>query len=136
MTIAEFRRIALSMPQATENAHMGLPDFRVKGKIFATLFSRDGDDWGMVKLKPDQQRRFVEANPGVFEPIKGGWGLRGATQVRLAAVNKKTLRDAMFTARLIAPVLEAVIDQRIEAKREQTAGGLLVVKEIQARLDP
>jgi len=98
MTIAEFRRIALSMPQATESAHMGHPDFRVKGKIFATLFSRDGDDWGMVKLKPDQQRRFVEANPGVFEPVWGGGGSGGATQMRLGAVDKKTLRDAMFTA--------------------------------------
>jgi hypothetical protein len=82
ITIAEFRRIALSMPEASEGAHMGHPDFRMKGKIFATLFWRD-EDWGMVKLKPEQQRRFVAANPGVFEPVKGGWGRRGATQVRL-----------------------------------------------------
>jgi hypothetical protein len=98
MTIAEFRRIALSMPQAAESAHMGHPDFRVKGKIFATLFSRDDDNWGMVKLNPEQQRQFVEANPGVFEPVKGGWGRRGATQVRLDSVDKATLRSAIFTA--------------------------------------
>jgi hypothetical protein len=97
MTIAEFRRIALSMPQAAESAHMGHPDFRVKGKIFATLLPRD-DGWGMVKLKPDQQRQFVEANPGVFEPVQGGWGRRGATQVRLDGVDKATLRSAIVTA--------------------------------------
>ena len=98
MTIAEFRRIALSMPQATEGAHMGHPDFRVRGKIFATLPPREDDDWAMVKLNPEQQRQFVQANPGVFEPVNGGWGRRGATQVRLDAVDKETLRSAIFTA--------------------------------------
>ena len=101
MTVAQFRRIALSLPEATESAHMGHPDFRVKGKIFATLFFRNEVDWGMVKLKPDQQRRFVKDNPAIFDPIKGGWGKRGCTQVRLEAVNKSalpTLRSALFTA--------------------------------------
>ena len=99
MTVAEFRRIALGLPQTTEGAHMGHPDFRVKGKIFATLLPRDDDDdWGMVKLKPEQQRQFVEANPGVFTPVKGGWGRQGCTQVRLASVDKATLRSAIFTA--------------------------------------
>lgn len=101
MTIAQFRRIALSMPEATEGAHMGHPDFRVKEKIFATLFCRDDIDWGMVKLKPEQQRDFVEAKPEVFEPVKGGWGRQGCTQVRLDAVGKetlKTLRSVIFAA--------------------------------------
>jgi len=101
MTVAQFRRIALNMPQATEGAHMGHPDSRVKGKIFATLFRRDDVEWGMVKLKPEQQRRFIEANPGAFLPVKGGWGRQGCTQVRLQAVDKKTLatlRSAMFSA--------------------------------------
>src|SRR3972149_5651908 len=101
MTTAQFRRVALSMPEATEGAHMGHPDFRVKGKIFATLFRRDDDDWGMVKLKPEQQREFVEAKPRVFQPVKGGWGRQGCTQVRLQAVDKKTLatlRSAIFSA--------------------------------------
>lgn len=98
MTVESFRRIALSMPEATEGAHMGHPDFRVKGKIFATLLPRDDEVWGMVKLKPDQQRRFVKSNPDVFEPVKGGWGRRGATQVRLDAVDKATLRSVVFTA--------------------------------------
>lgn len=101
MTVAQFRRIALSMPEAAEGAHMGHPDFRVKGKIFATLFRRDDNEWGMVKLKPEQQRHFVEAKPGVFAPVKGGWGRQGCTQVRLDAVSKAilpALRSAMFTA--------------------------------------
>lgn len=101
MTVAQFRRIALSMPQAAEGAHMGHPDFRVKGKIFATIFCRDDLDWGMVKLKPEQQREFVEAKPGVFQPVKGGWGRQGCTQVSLRSVDKKTLptlQSAMFAA--------------------------------------
>ncbi len=98
MTVAQFRRIALSMPEATEGAHMGHPDFRVKGKIFATLFHRDDIDWGMVKLKPVQQRKFQEAKPGVFQPVKGGWGRQGCTQVRLDGVDKATLLSAIFTA--------------------------------------
>lgn len=101
MTVAEFRNLAMSMPQATESAHMGHPDFRVKGKIFATLFSRIDEDWGMVKLTPAQQREFVEADPDVFQPIKGGWGRKGCTQIRLKAVKKKnhkTLRQVIFTA--------------------------------------
>lgn len=101
MTVAQFRRMALSMPQASEAAHMGHPDFRVKGKIFATLFRRDDVDWGMVKLKPEQQREFVEVKPRVFQPVKGGWGRQGCTQVYLKAIDKKTLatlRSAMYTA--------------------------------------
>jgi len=98
MTPADFCRIALSMPEATESAHMGHPDFRVKGKIFATLFSRDGDDWGMVKLTPEQQRQIVKANRGVFEPAKGAWGRQSCTLVRLDDVDKATARNAIFTA--------------------------------------
>ncbi len=104
MTIAQFRRIALSMPEAEESAHMGHPDFRVKGKIFATLFPRDNVTWGMVKLRPEQQRRFVKSNPETFEPVKGGWGKGGATQVRLKSAKGSALRSAMITAwRNIAP---------------------------------
>ncbi len=98
MTIAQFRRIALSMPEAMESAHMGHPDFRVKGKIFATLLPRGDETWGMVKLKPEQQRRFVKDHPEVFEPVKGGWGKQGATQVCLSAADSASLRSAMITA--------------------------------------
>lgn len=101
MTVSQFRRLALNLPQTTEGAHMNHPDFRVKGKIFATLFQRDDVDWGMVKLKPEQQREYVEAGPRVFQPVKGEWGRRGCTQVSLHAVDRKSLaiiRSALFSA--------------------------------------
>jgi len=98
MTSAGFRQVALSMPSAIESAHMGHPDFRVGGKIFSTLFTRDATEWGMIKLTPRQQREIIKNNPEMFQPIKGGWGRRGCTQVCLKAANKKSLRSAMFTA--------------------------------------
>ena len=98
VTSAEFRRIALSMPEAVEGEHMGHPDFRVKGKIFATLFVRDEVELGMVKLRPPQQRELVQDQPKAFQPLQGGWGRQGCTQVCLRAAGKKALRDAMFTA--------------------------------------
>src|SRR2546426_101498 len=71
MTAHEFRRIALSLPQASEAAHMGHPDFRVAGRIFATLrYPRSG--WAMVKLTPEQQELFVRTQPAAFAPVKGG----------------------------------------------------------------
>jgi hypothetical protein len=93
----DFRRIALSLPEAKESAHMGHPDFRVRGKIFATLWYPD-DSWGMVKLTPQQQKTFVKSEPDVFEPVNGGWGRRGATKVRLEAANPTTLQKAIITA--------------------------------------
>jgi hypothetical protein len=98
-----FRRLALSLPEAKEEAHMGHPDFRVRGKIFATLGHPD-DDWAMVKLTPEQQQAFVETHPKVFTPVKGGWGRRGATNVRLRSASPGTLRPALVTAwRNVAP---------------------------------
>lgn len=76
---------------------MGHPDFRVGGKIFATLGYPD-DGWGMVKLTPKQQQVFVEAEPEVFVPAKGAWGLRGATTVLLRAARKGTLQRALVAA--------------------------------------
>ena len=97
MTAAEFRRIALSMPQASENAHMDHPDFRVGGKIFATLGYPDADH-GMVVLPPEEQERLVKSDSVAFAPAKGAWGLRGSTCVRLEAVDLPTLRRAMEIA--------------------------------------
>jgi hypothetical protein len=93
----DFRKLALTLPEATESAHMGHPDFRVRGKIFATL-GYPGDAWGMVKLTPEQQRIFIEAEPKMFAPIKGAWGRQGATQVNLAAAKKTALRSALALA--------------------------------------
>lgn len=86
------------MPQAVESSHMGHPDFRVKNKIFATLFTRDDVEWGMVKLTPAQQKQFVKSDPEMFAPIPGGWGRGGATQVCIKAAKKEALRRALFTA--------------------------------------
>jgi hypothetical protein len=98
VTAEQFRRLALSFPEAVEGAHMRHPDFRVRGgKIFATLADPDRK-WGMVKLSPEQQEEFVGAEPGVFDPVKGGWGRAGATSVRLKSATKAILRPAMAAA--------------------------------------
>jgi hypothetical protein len=101
MTPADFRRIALSLPEAVESSHMHHPDFRVGGKVFATLGYPD-KTCGMVKLFPDQQQELVQAEPGVFVPVKGYWGQRGATYVRLKSAKKSGLRKAMHAAWLNA----------------------------------
>ena len=97
MTAAEFRRLALRMPEAEESAHMSHPDFRVGGKIFATLGYPDSEH-GMVVLPPDEQEQFVRSHPKVFAPAKGAWGKRGSTTVSLSAVDKTTLKRAMEIA--------------------------------------
>lgn len=95
--------MALSLPGTTESAHMNHPDFRVAGKIFATL-GYPGDAWGMVKLTPAQQRQFVRAEPNIFAPVKGGWGRRGCTNVCLRRATKSKLFGAIVAAwRNIAP---------------------------------
>jgi hypothetical protein len=97
MTVAGFRRLALSMPEAIESRHMGHPDFRVGGKVFATLGYPDAS-WGMVKLTPGQQEAFMSAEPAVFVPVKGGWGLKGATSVHLRRARTPSLRVALAAA--------------------------------------
>jgi hypothetical protein len=97
MTAADFRRVALRFPEATESAHMDHPDFRVRGKIFATLGYPD-TGVGMVKLFPDQQREFVRDEPKVFVPVNGAWGRRGATHVRLNAAKKRSVQRALAAA--------------------------------------
>ena len=84
------------MKGAVEASHMDHPDFRVNGRIFATL--HHDMLWGMVKLTPDQQERFVRDAPGVFVPEKGAWGLQGCTAVRLAAVDEEMLGEALTLA--------------------------------------
>jgi hypothetical protein len=102
MTFDDFRTIALSLPDAFESAHMDHPDFRVCGKIFATIWPDEG--WGMVKLTLEQQSLFMRDEPEVFVPVKGGWGRKGATNVRLESANPTIVRNALVTAwRNIAP---------------------------------
>jgi hypothetical protein len=97
MTISDFRRVALSMPEASESAHMAHPDFRVGGKIFATLGYPD-QDHGMVILPPEEQARLVRVHPDTFSAAKGAWGRSGSTSVRLDAVDESTLRRVMEIA--------------------------------------
>ncbi len=97
MTIDAFRRLALALPGALEVGHMGHPDFRVGGKVFATLGYPDAG-WAMVKLTPEQQEAFVSAEPAVFAPVKGGWGKGGATNVRLRTAKVKSVRVALTVA--------------------------------------
>ena len=97
MNAKDFRRIALNLEGAEEGSHMGAVDFRVGGRIFATLAAvKQG--YGNLMLTPEQQAMFVEDLPEVFVPIHGGWGRNGATHVRLAAVTEDVLEGAMRTA--------------------------------------
>src|ERR1043166_6328675 len=106
MTADDFRRSALSLPGAIESAHMGHPDFRTSGKIFATL-GPPGKVWAMVKLTPEQQRDFVAEAPEMFVPVKGGWGRNGCTNVQLDSVDEATLHGALLCAFRNVPVKAA-----------------------------
>src|SRR3984957_13733568 len=97
MNAADFRRIALSLDGAEEGSHMGSPDFRVGGRIFATLASQN-QGYGNLMLTPEQQAEFVAEQPEVFVPIAGGWGRMGATHIRLAAAYEDVHAGALHTA--------------------------------------
>lgn len=93
MTVSDFRRIALSLEGAEEGSHMGSADFRVGGRIFATLASQS-EGYGNLMLTPEQQADFVAEMPDVFVPVKGGWGRMGATHIVLAKANEDVLAGA------------------------------------------
>jgi hypothetical protein len=97
MNAKDFRRIALSFEGAEEGSHMGHADFRVEGRIFATLASQD-KGYGNLRLTLEQQRAFVEELPEIFLPIAGGWGRMGMTHIRLAAANEDVLQGALQVA--------------------------------------
>ena len=97
MTPAGFRRIALALEGAVEQSHHEHPDFRIGGRIFATLGYPD-NKWGAVVLTPDQQRSFVRNHPGVFVPAAGAWGDQGSTTVRLDVVDEEALGEALTLA--------------------------------------
>jgi hypothetical protein len=97
MTADDFRKLALSFPEAVESAHMHHPDFRVRGKIFATL-GYPGKDWAVVKLTLNEQKRFIQSDPNVFQPVKGAWGRRGNANVYLPAATIGIVREALSAA--------------------------------------
>lgn len=96
MKADDFRALALALPEATEGEHMDHPDFRVRGKIFATLWP-DGKT-AVVMLTPEQQASFADSDPDAFQPAKGGWGRSGSTQVTLSCAPKARVKAALAAA--------------------------------------
>jgi hypothetical protein len=97
MTADDFRRIALSFEGAEESSHMGAADFRVEGRIFATLASvKEG--YGNLMINLEQQAAFIAERPDLFLPVHGGWGRMGITHIRLALADEDTLAGALHTA--------------------------------------
>jgi hypothetical protein len=97
VTAADFRHLALSLPETVEGSHFGVADFRVAGKIFATL-ALEAEGYGVLLLTAEQQSGIVEDAPNIFSPVPGGWGRKGSTRVRLAKVPPDILESALRTA--------------------------------------
>jgi hypothetical protein len=97
MTTDDFRKMALEIPNTIERSHMHHPDFRLAGRIFASLGVPD-ESWGMVKLTPEQQRAFIKNEPKVFKPSSGAWGRQGYTNVYLPAAKAAIVRTALDAA--------------------------------------
>ena len=118
-TPSDFRRLALSLPETEQRQHMNHPDFRVGGKIFATL-AYPNKQFAMVKLTPIQQQDFVQSHPAVFNPCNGAWGRKGCTNVLLAKASKRVLEEAILAAwRNHAPselVVESLATRRAKKK--------------------
>jgi hypothetical protein len=94
---SDFKRIALSLEGAEEGSHMGAVDFRVGGRIFATLASVT-EGYGNLMLTPEIQAEFLRERPDLFLPVHGGWGRNGATHIRLAVADEDSLRGALHSA--------------------------------------
>jgi YjbR len=113
MNAMDFRRIALRFEGAEEGSHVGSPDFRVGGKIFATLASQK-QGYGNLKLTPEQQTDFVRELPEVFIPIPGGWGRMGMTHIRLDKASEDVLEGALRAAWKLR------VDQNKKTKKTKT----------------
>ena len=121
MNATDFRRIALSLPGVEESSHMGQPDFRVDGRIFATLASAKRG-YGNLMLTLEQQTAFVEEMPEVFLPIPGGWGRMGMTHIRLAEASEDVLYGALHAAWKLRAEKNAKSGKK---KRAPKAGGVI-----------
>jgi len=128
MDAEDFRRIALSLPGVEESSHMGAPDFRVGGRIFATLASQS-QGYGNLMLDLERQAAFVAELPDVFLPIAGGWGKSGATHIRLAAANEDVLAGALRTAWQLRVEKNA----KPGRKKRKAAEGIRAVKKTRPR---
>lgn len=119
----DFRRLALSLEGAEEGSHFGAVDFRVGGKIFATL-AHEKQGYGNLMLTPEQQAAFLEELPDVFLPVHGGWGRNGATHVRLDVVSEDVLEGALRTAWNLRVARNAKVGKkRPQAKRVRAKKG-------------
>jgi len=119
MKASDFRRIALSLEGAEEGSHMGAADFRVGGRIFATLAS-EKQGYGNLMLTPEQQTDFVSELPEVFLPIPGGWGRMGMTHIRLAKANEDVLEGALRTAWMLRKEKNAKTRKASETGKKTT----------------
>jgi hypothetical protein len=97
VTAMEFRELALGFPEAVESSHVSHPDFRIRGKVFATLGYPD-DKHGVLMLTPDAQNDAIGRNPKAFSPASGAWGRRGNTVVLLTAIRAIAIREWMEIA--------------------------------------
>ncbi len=122
MTADDFRRIALSLEGAEEGSHMGSPDFRVGGRIFATLAAQK-HGYGNLMLTPELQADFVGELPEVFLPVPGGWGRMGATHVRLSAATPEIVEGALRTAWRLRMDLNAKIRAGKKAVQKRKGRG-------------
>lgn len=121
MSVQDFRRIALSLEGAEEGSHMGHADFRVGGRIFATLaWQKQG--YGNLMLTPEQQAAFVAEAPEIFTPIKGGWGGMGMTHIRLSAASKDVLAGALETAWRLRREKNQKASEKRSAVRKSASG--------------
>jgi hypothetical protein len=117
MDAKDFRQIALKLPGAEEGSHMGSADFRVGGRIFATLASQD-QGYGNLMLTPEQQAAFIDEAPDIFLPIAGGWGRMGMTHIKLAAATEEVLAGALHTAWQLRTETNARTARKNLARRE------------------
>jgi hypothetical protein len=120
MTADDFRRIALALPDAEQGQHMGAEDFRVGGRIFATLASV-AQGFGNLMLTPEMQAHFVADAPEVFLPVAGGWGRNGATHIRLAAADEPTLSGALSAAWKLRVTKNTEPQKRSRLQRSRSA---------------
>jgi hypothetical protein len=120
MTPSDFRRIALSLEGAEEGSHMGAADFRVGGRIFATL-AMVGQGYGNLMITPELQAEFIAERPDLFLPVHGGWGRNGVTHIRLALADEDTLHGALSTAWKIRVEMNKKPARKPTASRGQRA---------------
>ena len=119
MNIHDFRRLALSLPDAEESSHMGSPDFRVGGRIFATLAAAKLG-YGNIMITPEQQAAFVGELPAIFIPVPGGWGRGGATHINLAVASEDVVLGALQTAHKLRADKNARVDSKSSASKPKS----------------